>query len=378
MASVSTKPGRLDVLKLRFLAFALAACCLLHPVAALAWGYQGHEVVGAIADQLLTDNAKSQVKKILNGPELPKDPNAPKKLVHPAPLTLKQAGPWADCVKSVVLFATDGKFHYWVDPNHLEYEVPCVNFNSAEERARMEDYVRRNWDDCSYAPPPNGLEIGCHNTYHFDDVAIQRPTFDRNDKGTNNHDLVAAITAAIAVLSDKPAPPPFSIVDKKEALLLLAHFMGDLHQPLHVGAIYLDAEGRPVDPDLAKAVDPATDSVGGNAISDENISLHREWDDIPTDIGESWTNELLTLAKAVPAAQGPIDGWPKAWATDTLHAAQDAFKGLKFSPHISGPYKWAVGFDDHMTYLRQMDEIKRQQLAKGGARLAQLLNAIWP
>jgi hypothetical protein len=31
-----------------------------------------------------------------------------------------------------------------------------------------------------------------------------------------------------------------------------------------------------------------------------------------------------------------------------------------------------------MTYLRQMDEIKRQQLAKGGARLAQLLNAIWP
>jgi hypothetical protein len=335
-------------------------------------------VVGAIADKLLNDNAKSQVKRILNGPALPTDPNAPKRLVHLAPLTLKQAGPWADCVKSVLLFATDGKFHYWVDPNHLEFEVPCVNFGSAEERARMEDYVRRNWDDCSYAPPPNGLELGCHNTYHFDDVAIQRSTFDRNDKGTNNHDLIAAITAAIAVLSDKPAPPPFSIVDKREALLLLAHFMGDLHQPLHVGAIYLDAEGKPVDPDMAKWVDPATDSVGGNAISDENISLHREWDDIPTDIGESWTSELLTLAKAVPATQGPIDGWPKAWATDTLHAAQEVFKGLKFSPNVSGPFKWAVGFDDRTAYLRQMDEIKRQQLAKGGARLAQILNAIWP
>lgn len=27
-------------------------CFLLHPARALAWGYQGHEVVGAIADQL--------------------------------------------------------------------------------------------------------------------------------------------------------------------------------------------------------------------------------------------------------------------------------------------------------------------------------------
>jgi hypothetical protein len=361
-----------------FLTIVLAAC-LLHPAAAMAWGYQGHEVVGAIADQLLKPNAQLQVKNILNGPERPANPNAPKKLATPAPLTLKQAGPWADCVKSVVLFATDGKFHYRVDPNHLEYEVPCVSFSSDENRARMEDYVRRNWDDCSYAPPPNGFEIGCHNTYHFDDVAIQRPSFDRNDKGTNNHDLVAAITAAIAVLSGKPAPAPFSIVDNREALLLLAHFVGDLHQPLHVGAIYLDAEGKPVDPDLAKRTDPSIDTVGGNAIKDENISLHREWDDIPTDIGESWTNDLMKLAKAVPATQEPTDGWPKAWATDTLHAAQEVFKDLKFSPHISGPYKWTVSFDDdHMAYLHKMDEIKRQQLAKGGARLAEILNAIWP
>jgi S1/P1 Nuclease len=363
-----------------FPALVLAACCcLLHPVSAAAWGYQGHEVVGAIAEELLKDNARSQVTSILNGRELPVDPNAPKKLIHPAPLTLKQAGPWADCVKSVVLFATDGKFHYWVDPNHLEYEIPCVSFNSAEERARMEDYVRRNWDDCSYAPPPNGFETGCHNTYHFDDVAIQRPSFDRNDKGTNNHDVVAAITAAVAVLSGKAAPAPFSIADKKEALLLLAHFVGDLHQPLHVGAIYLDAEGNPVDPDLAKWTDPSTDTVGGNAIKDENISLHREWDDIPTDIGESFTDELMKLAKAVPATQGPIDGWPKAWATDTLHVAQQqTFKGLKFSSFISGPYKWLARFDDRTDYLHRMDEIKRQQLAKGGARLAEILNAIWP
>jgi hypothetical protein len=356
------------------LAFVAVLC--LHPNAACAWGYQGHEVVGSIADHLLKPNAKAQVHAILNGPDQPQDPNAPVRLAPRREITLQRDGPWADCVKSVVLFATDGKFHYYVDPNHLDYEVPCVSFNSAEERARMEDYVRRNWDTCSYAP--NGFQLGCHNTFHFEDVAIQASTFDRNDQGTNDHDLVAAIGATLAVLTDKPVPPPFpfSMRDKKEALLLLAHFIGDLHQPLHVGAVYLDAEGRPVDPDKAHAIDPATETAGGNLVQDENLSLHHEWDDIPTDIGEAATKDLLRDAQAMPATQGPIDGWPKAWATDTLHVAQDAFKGLKFTQTSSS--HWTVSFDDHMTYLRQMDETKRRQLAKAGARLAEILNTIWP
>jgi hypothetical protein len=37
-----------------------------------------------------------------------------------------------------------------------------------------------------------------------------------------------------------------------------------------------------------------------------------------------------------------------------------------------------VAFNDHTAYLWLADIIKRRQLAKGGARLAQILNAIWP
>ena len=122
--------------------------------------------------------------------------------------------------------------------------------------------------------------------------------------GTNDHDLVSAIGAAVAVLTDKPAPPPFSIKDKKEALLLLTHFVGDLHQPLHVGAIYLDAAGKLVDPDAAPEMDPATETHGGNVIQDENLNLHHEWDDIPTDIGEAFTRELLAAAKIGAAKPG--------------------------------------------------------------------------
>ena len=329
---------------------------LLYPSVASAWGYQGHKVVGSVADQLLKPNAKQQVRQILG-------------------FDLRTAGPWADCVKSVVRY-DDGTFHYEVDPNHLEFEVPCTPFSSREERARIVDYAGRNWFICSYAP--DGFERGCHNTFHFEDIAVQRNSFDRSFQGTSNHDVVAAIGAAIAVLTDKPAPPPFSIKDKKEALFMLAHFMGDLHQPLHVGSVYLDANGNLVDPDVAHQIDPATETIGGNAIQDQNVNLHHEWDDIPTDIGEAATRELLADASALPASQGRIEDWPGAWASDTILVSHDAFAGLKFELIRTQPNTWSVAFDDHVAYLRRQDAIKRQQLAKGGARLAELLNAIWP
>jgi S1/P1 Nuclease len=250
------------------LLFAVAGLIfLLNPDAASAWAFQGHRVTGSIADKLLADtSAEKQIKKILNEG----DPDSK--------LDLRLAGPWPDCVKSVVRH-DDGKFHYEVDPEHLEYEVPCTPFNSKKERARLEDYAKRNWTQCSYKP--DGFERGCHNTYHFDDVAIQRDRFDRSFQGTNDHDLVAAIGAAIAVLSDKPIPPPFpfSIKDKKEALLLLVHLIGDLHRPLHVGSLYLDADRKLVDPDIAHKIDPDTETIGGNAIQDENVSLHHEYPD---------------------------------------------------------------------------------------------------
>jgi S1/P1 Nuclease len=347
------------VVVLNFLVF------LVCPTAASAWGFEGHRVVGSIAEELLRlkPNAKQQIQKILNDADFDSHD-----------LDLRKVGPWADCVRSVARY-DDGKFHYVVDPDHLEYEVPCTPFNSARERARIVDYARRNWK-CEDVPRQ------CHTMFHFEDVAIQRNSFDRNFQGTNDHDLVAAIGAAIAVLKDKPAPPPFSIKDKKEALILLVHFVGDLHQPLHVGSVYLGADGKLVDPDIAHQIDPATETAGGNSIQDQNVNLHHEWDDIPQDIGDTWTRELLADAMSVPASQGPIESWPAAWATDTILVAQDAFKGVSFQltdpPPKATFNKWTLTFDDRMAYLRSMDAIKRKQLAKGGARLAEILNAIWP
>jgi S1/P1 Nuclease len=355
------------------LAAAIAVACifgLLRTSNVLAWGYQGHRVVGSIADRLLNDNARSQVEKILND-------GAPPDGAHN--IDLRLAGPWADCVKSVQRHS-DGSFEYVVNQDHLEWEVPCTLFKSVAERARMVDYAARNWSNCLYQPNgPDKPADGCHNTYHFDDVAIERDHFDRSYQGTNEHDLVAAIGAAIAVLSDKPAPPPFSIKDKKEALLMLAHFVGDLQQPLHVGSVYLDADGKLIDPDIAHAIDPVTATAGGNLVQDQNVNLHGEWDDIPTDLGDAATRELLAVARAVPPSHGAIEEWPANWATDTMLVSHRAFEGLQFQHSMPlSKVQWTVAFDDHIAYLWLADQIKRRQLAKGGARLAEILNAIWP
>ena len=353
---------------------------LLSPTTASAWGYQGHRVVGSIATELLNSNAKAQIKAILNPPGT-RDPSPGN---HE--FDLRKAGPWADCVKSVARNA-DGTFQYKPNDLHPEYELPCIPFR--DERAAMEDYVSRNFTTCLYPADPARPQFGCHNTFHFDDVALQRGGFDRTYQGTNEHDLLSAIGAMIAVLSDKPIPPPvppsafaFSIKDKREALLLLTHFVGDLHQPLHVGSVYLDTNGQWVDPDLAHHIDPATDTVGGNVIQDQNVNLHAEWDDIPFDIGDSWTRELMVTAKLVPAGAGPVEDRPAAWASDTILVARSAFAGMTFTFKPPQPpdtrNQWQVSFEDHTAYVWSMDQIKRRQLAKGGARLAELLNAIWP
>src|SRR6516164_3700387 len=314
----------------------VALICLLYPTAASAWGYKGHRVVGSIADQLLHDNAKAQVSQILSYEDSPDQGVA---------ITLRIAGPWADCVKSVVR-DDNGKFSYM--PTNPEFRIPCTSFEKEPppaanasphpmEQARMEDYVGRNWLQCSYAP--GGKERGCHNTYHFDDVAFQRDRFDRNYLGTNEHDLVAAITAAIAVLKDNPTPAPFSIKDKKEALFMLAHLVGDLHQPLHVEAVYLahdnvrgDDKGR-VDPDATHQIDPESVTEGGNLISVRDqclmvhnrcINFHAEWDENPKNLDDAATPELLAAARSVPPSKGPVEDWPAAWASDTIVVAHQA------------------------------------------------------
>ena len=329
---------------------AAVAITVAIPATACAWGHQGHEVIGALADRMLNAKARDEVHNILGMP-------------------LETAARWADCVKDVKL--VNGEAKYQPMPR---YHAACGVFETPEGIRRMEDYVARNTDNCNR----NGDTDACHKQYHYTDVSIQHNEYKPTSIGTSDHDVVHAINAAMAVLRGQPAPAPFDIKDKQEALLLLAHLVGDVHQPLHVGAVYLDANGNPVDPDAMQPFDRKTDTRGGNSLKVGKASnLHSNWDTIAKNVVSTrLPAQMISQARATPVTASPASEWAAAWASDTLHASHAAFDGVTFSSRATDG-KWTVIFDNRNSYLRAKNQLQKEQMVKAGARLAQVLNDIW-
>lgn len=328
-----------------------AMALLLCPLTALAYGGSGHALIGAIADQLLEAGPAQQVELILG-------------------MDLAQAANWADCVRSVQ--ASAGPRRNFVYHGKEQYRASCGVYETPGEQRRMEDYVRRNFTQCPDGKP----EYPCHTTYHYTDIAIQHERYDRQDSGARHDDLIAAIDAALAVLRGRRAPQPFSIADKREALLLLAHFVGDLHQPLHVGSVYLDASGQPVDPDTHAG---SAQTLGGNSLLTgfDGANLHADWDDVSPLLDPAHPPaELFSAAIALPATAGEPATWPATWASETLIEARHAFVGLSFKSSDSQSQRWLVHQDDRYEYRARLAHMQQQQIVKAGARLAHLLNAV--
>jgi hypothetical protein len=328
----------------------VAVAVVLPAQSADAWGPEGHQTVATIADKLLASTkAASEVHKILGT------------------TSLVEAAVWADCAKHVT--PPPPAYKYKKEPGVFP---ECLSFETAVGEAAMVDFVSRNATNCN----PKPTEEICHKQYHYTDIASQHESYKPTYVGARGDDVTAAITAAIAVLQGGTAPAPFSIKNKREALLILVHYVGDIHQPLHVGAVYLDAGGQVVDPDHGH-FDPATDTRGGNmiAVSGPERNLHKKWDDVPDELKPDRVDaKWLNNAKVVPRAQGPVAHWSATWASDTQKQARKAFAGLKFG--AKSDQGWSVNFPSG--YSQSMTAVKRAQLIKAGARLAQLLAALWP
>src|SRR5262249_18014752 len=156
------------------------------------------------------------------------------------------------------------------------------------------------------------------------------------------------------------------IRDKKEALLMLAHFVGDLHQPLHVGAIYLTSKGKEVDADAHGVNADATSTHGGNAIQDEESqsNLHSEWDAMPESLAANPTDADLDEARGVTTAKLPAGGLAAAWATDAVIASHDAWADMTFTGQ--GSHHWLAHFRDRDAYMQRKADLQRRQILAAG------------
>lgn len=348
---------------------AAAAVCFAAPQGASAWGEPGHQVIGSIAWAILNqpghDNARQHVQAILNSI---------------GNHTLAEAATWADCVRDV------GKSNSGFGVSYVKGKTPqiCMDAfpeNDQTETAAMITYVQNNWSQCDYTRPGGGQ---CDLTFHFEDIPYQHGGYTPTELSTSKHDALSAIGEAIYYLQNGQDSAGSMVVysSPREALFVLAHLVGDIHQPLHVGAVYLDAQGGVVDPGADTALAKQTFTTGGNFIYDaasrssKPPELHGEWDKIPANLGTSASNALVADAQSKVAADtGDLTQWPASWASESVALARDkAFAGLTFSGH--GPGKWI--FTAPQGYVRLRANVQKLQLERAGVRLAELLEAIWP
>ena len=163
-------PGQ-KMLKRR-LALVAAISALSFPAAALAWGYEGHEVVAAIARSYLTPEVRARVDRML--------------AADPDTLTahdMLDEATWADSYRNS--HKETGAWHFVdIELDHPDLEAACFGF------------------------PASGP------------VASQGPAHD-------------CIVDKLAQFSQELANPATPAAERLLALKFVLHFAGDIHQPLH-------------------------------------------------------------------------------------------------------------------------------------------------
>jgi hypothetical protein len=339
----------------RFTALIAAASLLAVRATPLsAWGSQGHQYIGNLAYKLLNPNARIHVRGLL-GPGV----------------DLGHAAVWPDCARSV-----EGSNVSHLSYNEHDPYAPkvCDDFG-ATERQRMVAYASRNWTQCPY----KGALSECHKSYHFADVNVrEHQDYNRSYFGTEDYDVVQAIKAATAVLKCKtgqacPPNPPFDIESKREALFMLAHFVGDVHQPLHVGAIYLDQNNQ-------ADGDSGSPTAGGNLLllSQGGGNLHHDWDTILKSIGTTPSPAAIDSGCQIAPLPDPTPEPPEEWASESVVAANAAYSNMTFVVDPNDAGHWDIQFSNRPEYLSAMRSVQAKQLIVAGARLAAQLNSIWP
>jgi hypothetical protein len=231
------------------------------------------------------------------------------------------------------------------------------------------------------------LSHPAQDTYHYTNIPFQAPRYDRSLPGARPTDILGMTRECLRVLKGSS-----STFTPREALRMLAHLVGDLHQPLHVGNAFVNASG-PLAFVTPQGPTGWRSSIGGNALvygPQDRFNLHSYWDSHIVNLAMG-ADDLQTFASRLKTDIAPAPDWkdtgdPEAWferwANEVLVLAKDAHQGIALTMYLGPddagrtPHRWRIqqpqGYDDRSK--RQV----RTQLAKAGYRLSALLKAIWP
>ena len=212
--------------------------------------------------------------------------------------------------------------------------------------------------------------------WHFVDIPADQPAGKPSDFCPNNDCVTFRITDfAQRLRTNQAGPGTFTSLHQ---LRFLIHFAGDTHQPLH----------------CATNSDRGANCIKVIPSRDEN--LHHAWDSvIVSGLGAddvALAEQLSSKFQALPASekQQLVAGTPDDWAVAAHQLAlSKAYRLLKIpvmKPQVevkncatdAPPAVLKLREKITPAYLSQTEPVAQDQLMKAGARLANILNTIWP
>jgi hypothetical protein len=222
-------------------------------------------------------------------------------------------------------------------------ETPTCPIRNIADASYWPDCVKTLGERFSYASP-----------WHYQNVDICKP-FDIKTPCRDGNCVSAQIDRNAKLLADKTLP----VRERVMALAFLVHFVGDLHMPLHAGD---------------------KGDLGGNRFRAsygviKGRNLHAIWDGYLADrgISDPPANAAGILTGFSPDQLAAMSsGTTEDWSRESWDAArQFAYGSVMADP--CGPLPATEPVIDEAT-TRRLIPVIRQQVAKGGMRLARLLD----
>lgn len=222
-----------------------------------------------------------------------------------------------------------------------QLDTPTCAAATIEDASVWPDCIRAMQDRFSYTA-----------TWHYQNVNICRP-FDQQSACRDGNCVSSQVERNLRLLKDRALPAR----ERLAALAFLVHFVGDMHQPMHSG----DRSDR-----------------GGNGFpafySRIRSNLHSIWDGYLAEraISTPASDAPGIRAEYSPQREAIRGGDVTQWAEEAWEASRRfAYGSLMTDPCGELPAQPPVLTQDK---IADLVPIVRQQIARGGMRLARLLD----
>jgi hypothetical protein len=217
-------------------------------------------------------------------------------------------------------------------------------------RKRVADILGPNTTMASIASWADEVRRSREDTapWHYIDIPIDKPHLDMARDCPKGDCVIAKIEEFRKALNDPAITPD----QRREDLMFLIHFIGDMHQPLHC------ADNK---------------DKGGNDVKVEffgrQTNLHSVWDSgLLSRMGTQQRLYGRLLTESVGHARKWSKGTVEDWAEEAHKAARKTVYGRLPKAAAGAPVPIGA------KYEKKADPLIREQLEKAGARLAAVLN----